>query len=87
MRIFLVVCFMLVVSSYLAKSLPDPRPRSKPIGYLVCVKPNGSVDSYRFDEKVVSNEHSTSIKLRSSFKDMGGDSNDNTLVCVMKYKK
>ncbi len=83
MRIFLVVCFMLVVSSYLAKSLPDPRHRTKPIGYLVCVKPDGSVDSYKFDGKVVGNEPPTSVKLRSSLEDVGGD---NTLVCVMKYK-
>jgi len=86
MRIFILVLGMLFVSFYLSKSLPDPRHRTKPIGYLVCVKPDGSVDSYKFDGKVVDNEPPTSVKLRASFKDMGGDNNDNTLVCVMKYK-
>ncbi|MDI6976146.1 hypothetical protein [Serratia sp. Se-RSBMAAmG] len=84
-KVLIAVCAMMLISVSGCKSDAKVKPDPNALGYLVCFKQDGSINSYYFEGNVMGYAAPTSTKLSTSFKDMDGNLYDTTMPCIMKY--
>lgn len=85
-KVLIAVCAMMLISvSGCKTSDAEVKPDPNALGYLVCFKQDGSINSYYFEGNVMGYAPPTSAKLSTSFKDMDGNLYDTTMPCIMKY--